>query len=137
MDTIKHIKLRWLHGTLGDVSYQLTRVQFSHLAPAKWQPAINAFRCATAMRICVDLAGVDREGIDLTVEPRRVVVRGSREVPEPSHHEGRAVQTLALEIDFGPFEREVLLPADVDVDVEAATAEQQNGLLWVYLPLKQ
>ena len=135
MDTIKHIKLRWLHGTLGDVSYQLTRVQFSHFAAAKWQPAINAFRCETAMRICVDLAGVDREGIDLMVEPRRVLVRGAREVPEPTDAEGRAIQTLALEIDYGPFEREVLLPADVDV--EAASAEQQNGLLWVYLPLKQ
>ncbi|MCA1658837.1 MAG: Hsp20 family protein [Verrucomicrobiaceae bacterium] len=135
MDTIKHIKLRWLHGTLGDVSYQLTRVQFSHFAAATWQPAINAFRCETAVRIYVDLAGVDRDGVDLTVERRRVVVRGAREVPEPTSEQGRAVQTLALEIDYGPFEREVLLPADVDV--EAATAQQENGLLCVYLPLKQ
>jgi HSP20 family protein len=135
MDPIRHIKLRWLHGTLGDVSYQLGRVQFSRVAPAKWQPAINAFRCEAAIRICVDLAGVERSMIDLTVEPRRVIVRGTREVPEPTHEEGRALQLLALEIDYGPFEREVPLPAEVDVD--RASAEQQNGLLWIYLPLKQ
>jgi HSP20 family protein len=135
MDPIRNIKLRWLHGTLGDVTYQLTRVQFARSVPARWQPAINAFRCETAVRICVDLAGVEKSEINLAVEPRRVVVRGVRDVPEPAHGEGRAVQLLALEIDYGPFEREVHLPADVDV--ERVSAEQQNGLLWIYLPLKQ
>lgn len=135
MDTIRNIKLRWLHGTLGDVSYQLTRVQFSHFAAAKWQPAINAFRCETAVRICVDLAGVDRTVIDLTVEAGRLVVRGTREAPEPTDAQGRAVQTLALEIDYGPFEREVSLPTEVDV--EGVTAAQENGLLWIHLPLKR
>jgi HSP20 family protein len=135
MDPIRHIKLRWLHGTLGDVSYQLSRVQFSRVAPAKWQPAINAFRCETAIRICVDLAGIEKSKIDLTVEPRQVIIRGARDVPEPSHGEGRALQLLALEIDYGPFEREVPLPAEVDVD--RASAEQENGLLWIHLPLKK
>jgi HSP20 family protein len=135
MDPIRNIKLRWLHGTLADVNYQVTHVQFAQFAPQKWQPAINAFRCESAVRICVDLAGVDRSSIDLRVEPQRVIVRGSREAPEPADGEGRAVQMLALEIDYGPFEREFPLP--VEVDVEKATAEQQNGLLWVYLPLKQ
>ena len=134
MDPIRNIKLRWLHGTLGDVSYQVTRVHYAQCAPQKWQPAINAFRCETAVRICVDLAGVDRSVIDLTVEPQRVIVRGDREAPEPTDDEGRAVQMLALEIDYGPFEREVPLPAPVDV--ENATAEQRNGLLWIYLPLQ-
>jgi HSP20 family protein len=133
MDPIRSIKLRWLHGTLGDVTYQMTRVQFARSVPARWQPAINAFRCANSVRICVDLAGVERSEIDLTVEPRRVVVRGTRQVPEPDG--GRAVQLLALEIDYGPFEREVHLPAEIDV--EQASAEQQNGLLWIHLPLKQ
>jgi len=40
-----------------------------------------------------------------------------------------------LEIDYGPFEREVELPAEVDV--KQARAEQENGLLWIYLPLKR
>jgi HSP20 family protein len=136
MNSFRNIKLRWLHGTVGDVTYRVTRVQFSPLAPPTWQPAINAFRCATALRICVDLAGVERSLIDLTVEPRRIVVRGTREVPEPrGDREARAVQMLALEIDYGPFEREIRLP--VEIDVEQVEAEQQNGLLWIYLPLKK
>lgn len=132
MDPIQNVKLRWLRGTLGDVT--VTRVQFWQAAPHTWQPAINAFRCETAVRICVDLAGIDRSRIDVTLEPRRVVVRGTRDAPEPTEEQGRAVQTLALEIDYGPFEREVDLPAEVDVD--RSHAEQENGMLWICLPLK-
>jgi HSP20 family molecular chaperone IbpA len=135
MDPIRNIKLRWLHGTLGDVTYQVTRVQLWRGCAHKWQPAINAFRCESAVRICVDLAGVDKSLIELTVESRRIIVRGSRETPEPAGKDERAVQVLALEIDYGPFEREVELPAEIDVG--AASAEHENGLLWIDLPLKK
>jgi len=135
MDPIKNIKLRWLHGALQDVTYELSRSQFSRFAPHAWEPAINAYRCETCIRICVDLAGVDRSLIDLTVEPRRVVIRGRRELPEPSGDEGCAQQLLAMEIDYGPFIREVPLPAEVEID--QAHAEQRNGLLWISLPLKE
>ena len=134
MDPTKNIKLRWLHGALHDISYELSRSHFSRFAHA-WQPAINAYRCETCIRICVDLAGVDRSVIDLTVETRRVLIRGTRQLPEPSHAEGHAVQLLAMEIDYGPFEREMTLPAEVEID--KAHAEQRNGLLWISLPLKK
>ena len=134
MDPIRNIKLRWRQGALHDVSYELSRSQFSRFAHA-WEPAINAYRCKTCIRICVDLAGVDRSVIDLTVEPRRVVIRGTRELPEPTHAEEHTVQLLAMEIDYGPFIREVLLPTEVEID--EAHAEQRNGLLWISLPLKE
>ncbi|PYJ29092.1 MAG: hypothetical protein DME90_06130 [Verrucomicrobia bacterium] len=62
-------------------------------------------------------------------------MRGTRELPEPTHEEGNAVQLLAMEIDYGPFIREVSLPAEVEID--KAHAEQRNGLLWISLPLKE
>src|ERR1700751_2230519 len=106
MDPIKNIKLRGLHGSLQDVTYELSRSQFSRFAHA-WEPAINAYRCQTCIRICVDLAGVDRSVIDLTGEPGGVVSRGTRDLPEPTHAEGHTVQLLAMEIDYGRFIREV------------------------------
>ena len=135
MDPIKNIKLRWLQGALHDITYELSRSQFPSFALRAWEPAINAYRCEQCIRICVDLAGVDRSLIDLTVEPRRVVIRGTRELPEPSGAEGRTVQLLAMEIDYGPFERQIDLP--VEVEVEKAHAEQRNGLLWISLPLRK
>ncbi len=135
MNTIRGIKLRWLHETLGDVTYQMTRFQLSPVGPYRWRPAINAFQCDKGLRICVDLAGVDRAQVDLTVEPRRMVLRGVRPAPEPTDEEGRAVQMIAFEIDYGPFERVVELP--LPVDVEEAKAEQRNGFLWIDLPFKK
>jgi HSP20 family molecular chaperone IbpA len=129
-ETVRRMKVRWLRHTYADLS--VSSIQFWNGAPNLWQPPINAFRCAAGVCICVDLAGVDKSLIDLTVEPRRVIIRGSRETPEPSD---QTTQVLALEIDYGPFEREVRLPAEVDV--KRARAEQENGLLWIHLPLKK
>lgn len=124
--------ISWTRGTIGN--FAVTRVQLWQPAAAAWQPPVNAFRCETAIHICVDLAGVEKSLVDLRVEPRRVILRGSRQAPEPHEKLGRAVQVLALEIDYGPFERELILPAEVDV--EQTTAEQEGGLLWIHLPLK-
>jgi len=135
MTTIRGFKLRWLHQTLGDPTYELGRLQLSPTGPYRWRPAINAFQCDKGLRICVDLAGVDRSEVELTVEPQRVVLTGVRSVPEPANNEERVLQMFAFEIDYGPFERVVDLP--VPVDVSRATAEQRNGLLWIELPFKK
>ena len=135
MENIRSIRLKRLHGQLGEVAYQLTHVQFSRFyAPETWKPDVNAYRCAECVVICVDLAGVDRGQLDLQVEPRRLMIRGQRQAPEPPHPKHKAVQILVMEIDYGPFEREVLLPADVDPD--RVTAEQRDGLVWIYLPFR-
>ncbi len=131
----QNIHLKRLHRRLGDVVYEFTRVQFSQFyVPETWSPAINAYRCPGQIIVCVDLAGVERETLDLRVERRRLQIRGRREPPEPAATGEKALQILAMEIDYGPFEREVLLPSEVDT--ESVTAEQQNGLLWIYLPLR-
>jgi HSP20 family protein len=129
MDPIRRITLRLLQSAPKDISFRLASFQF---APPTWQPAINAYRCGKGIRICVDLAGVDRKAIDLRVEPHRVVIRGERDVTEPKESSDSVVQMLAMEIDYGPFERTVELFDEVDV--EKVHAEQTNGLLWISLP---
>jgi HSP20 family protein len=135
MNTIRGFKVRWLHEAAGDATYQLTRLQFTRRSPYCWRPAINAFQCDKGLRICVDLAGVDRSQVELIVEPQRLTIRGTRDAPEPTDAEGRAVQMIAFEIDYGPFERVVALPLPVDVD--RARAEQRNGLFWIELPFQK
>jgi len=107
----------------------------SRSGPHVWRPAINAYRCEDCIRVCVDLAGVDRSDIDLTIAEQRLSIRGVRDVPEPSAEEKGAMQMIAMEIDYGPFEREVRLPDEVDV--KKVHAEQKDGLLWIHLPLKK
>jgi len=68
------------------------------------------------------------------VDERRVNLSGRRRLPSPTETGGRLLQILALEIDDGAFEREIVLPADIVPD--AVQAEQRNGLLWITLPLR-
>jgi HSP20 family protein len=129
------IRLNQLHGRLGDLVYQFTKVQFSHsTAPETWSPAVNAYRCPQGFAICVDLAGVPRESIQVEVHQRKLRIAGHREVAEPKGKEEEPVQILAMEIDAGRFAREIVLPADVESD--SVRAEYQQGYLWIYLPFR-
>jgi HSP20 family protein len=135
MDSTHTIRLRWLHGTLADATHQLGSLRFSRSGPHAWRPAINAYRCERCIRICVDLAGVDRSDIDLIIDEQRLSIRGVRDVPEPASEKKHTMQMIAMEIDYGPFEREVQLPGEVEI--KKVHAEQKNGLLWIYLPLRK
>jgi HSP20 family protein len=135
VETIRTIRLRWSQGTLYDVTSQVLQSGFPQFAPAPWQPAINAYRCEGCIQICVELAGVDKSEIDLTVQERHLSIRGVRDVPEPKDVERPTLQTIAMEIDYGAFQRDIRLPADVDI--ENVHADQKNGLLWIHLPLKK
>lgn len=127
--------LERLHSQLNEIMCQLTRMQFlQYTRPTTWAPAINAYRCESHVTIFVDLAGVDKSAIDLSVESRRVRIRGRREAPEPCGGEPKPQQVLCMEIDYGPFERVIDLTADVDT--QQVRAEQRNGLLWIHLPLR-
>lgn len=131
---IRSTYLRQLRGCAGDIAYEL-RVQYLSLHQQdRWTPAINAYRCRDTIVICAELAGVEKDRIEIHAEPRRVLLRGIRQAPEPGDCEGPATQVLALEIDQGPFEREITLPLEIDPD--QVRAEQRNGLLWIYLPVR-
>jgi HSP20 family protein len=135
MKPIRTIRLERLQGQLGEVAYQFTKIHFAGFRPpSHWRPAVNAYRCERCLRICVDLAGVDQSAFALELAPGQLTIRGRRELPEPSDAEGRAMQVLAMEIDHGHFERRIELPAGVDAG--RVTANQQNGLLWIHLPLR-
>ena len=128
-------RLERLQGQLGNIAYEMTKLHFSDFrASEAWQPSINAYRCEHCLRVCVDLAGVDRNAIELVLVPGRLTISGRRALPEPSHKEGHAMQVLAMEIDHGPFERVIDLPRSVEPG--RVTAEQRNGLLWITLPLQ-
>jgi HSP20 family protein len=132
MEHLHRIHLRQIESRLGGIAYQLTRIQFGSVTPQDWSPSINAYQCSRQVVICVDLAGVDKSQIKLSVEPRRLLLRGRRRLLAPEESEG-PLHVLAMEIDEGVFARELLLPREVDP--AGVRAEQRNGILWIWLPL--
>jgi len=96
-----------------------------------FQPHIDVMRTEDPdeLRVMVELAGVDPEDVHVVVHERALVIAGRRRRfhldCRPSYH--------LLEIEYGPFERRLGLP--VDVDPRHAEATYDRGLLVITLPI--
>jgi HSP20 family protein len=97
-----------------------------------WRPAVNVYAYADRLEVCVDLAGVSKEDVDVRVEVRRLIVRGHRSRPERGCDRPPCGRILAMEIPDGVFERVLEFPWDVNAT--QAEARQDNGWLWISLP---
>ncbi|MBV9391200.1 MAG: Hsp20/alpha crystallin family protein [Verrucomicrobia bacterium] len=102
---------------------------------------MNAFKCSSCLRVCVELAGVRPENVQVEVSAERLVIRGYRATPEPIISDEpieatrrKPVRVLTMEIHHGEFEREIELPEDLDP--ERFTTQWDNGLLWILIPRK-
>lgn len=120
-------------GKIGDIMQEmLNRSFFRYSDKGSWQPATNVYESDACYHVCVELAGVDRAQICVECpNPRLLVIHGSRANPQP-RDVCTDVSVHALEIDSGPFRREIELPEAVRVDVVEAVYEK--GYLWVTLP---
>ncbi|MFA0753152.1 MAG: hypothetical protein IMHGJWDQ_000923 [Candidatus Fervidibacter sp.] len=95
---------------------------------SRWEPAIDVCEDEEAYHIVVDVAGVEERDLDVEYHPNgTLVIRGVRRPPMTG-----AVQCLVLEIPYGAFERQILLPTSVNAD--SITATYRNGLLYIRVP---
>ncbi len=122
---------------------QLNKGYYSFYPNETWTPNVNLYESEEAYQVCVDLAGVDKEKIDIEVSEQRLILKGSRAVPTAatlgtgpaagdSEPPARKARIHLMEIDHGSFARVVELPRNVHAD--RITAEYRNGMLWIELP---
>jgi len=97
-----------------------------------WSPAVNVYELPGQLQVCVDLAGVSREQLDVSVDRGRICIRGVREAPEPREQQSGPMRILGMEIDYGPFSRDIAIPQDVVLD--RVQSKYTQGLLWITLP---
>lgn len=130
----RKVRLSNLIVRTGDVAADLNRLHFSGFqSPQGWTPEINAYRYDDRFEIWVDLAGVEKQHIQVDVLPDRMRISGERKPPLPTRDSSsQCRQVLTMEIESGRFSREIVLPTEVDRN--RVTAKQENGLLWVVLP---
>jgi HSP20 family molecular chaperone IbpA len=97
---------------------------------AGFRPRVDVFRTEDppALNVVVELAGVDPVAVELAVVDGVLVVSGRRRRPAAD-----APRYQHMEIDYGAFERRILLGDTVDAD--GAAANYEHGLLTVVLPL--
>jgi HSP20 family protein len=91
---------------------------------SQWSLMVDLFDCGAEYHVVIDLPGVDKAQINLSVAVDKLVIKGRREaefdVP------GNA-EVICLERGHGRFERVILLPDPVDADQVKAVFK--NGVL--------
>lgn len=97
-----------------------------------FRPAVDCFHTEEPheLTVVVELPGVDPETVHLAVEERTLTIAGERPRPRV---DGQVYQQI--EIEYGPFQRVVQLAEDVDV--AAASASYERGLLTITLPIAE
>lgn len=131
------IRFTRLFSMADQLAAQLQGLQFAGLQTpeAMWRPDVNVYAHEDRLEVCVDLAGVSKQEIKVEVEPRRLVVRGQRQEPDSGCEASACCRILVMEIPDGSFERVLEFP--VAVDTEMVSAKQDNGWLWITLPLQK
>lgn len=104
----------------------------SGIAPRKssgsWRPPVDVYEEPDRVVIVSEIAGMDREAIDISIEGDHVLIRGTR--PDPAVCEQRSFHEAR--IAYGAFAAEVKVP--LSIDSEHATATYENGFLTIVLP---
>ncbi|MDD3046492.1 MAG: Hsp20/alpha crystallin family protein [Candidatus Pacebacteria bacterium] len=75
------------------------------------------------------IAGVTAEELDISLEQDILIIKGERKDPATSDKEKNY---FVKECFFGPFEKEIILPKEVDTS--QIKAKMKNGLLIIRLP---
>ena len=91
-------------------------------------PAINTREGEFAYHIEVDLPGIKKEDIDISIEDKTLVISGERKFKEELKEENY----YKIESTFGKFSRSFTIPENVDI--ENIHAESKDGVLEVIIP---
>jgi HSP20 family protein len=97
-----------------------------------YRPQVDCFQSGEPpeLTVVIELPGVDPDGVQLVATGRSLIVSGER---RRMRCEGQVYNRM--EIEYGPFYREITLPEEVDP--AAARATYERGLLTVVAPVAQ
>ncbi|MGB9710507.1 MAG: Hsp20/alpha crystallin family protein [Thermodesulfovibrio sp.] len=94
-------------------------------------PNVDIFERGNELVIQVEIPGVDKQDIDLTITDDRLLIKGEIKKPEGVSEE----DYILNERSYGPFSRTINLPADVDKS--SVKANLNNGLLEIVILRKE
>jgi len=94
-----------------------------------YRPQVDVYRSEDppGLTILVELPGVDPGDVQVIASSRALLIAGERRRPKDCGHYQQ------MEIDYGPFQRQITLAEDVDPEEAAAT--YGRGILTIRLPI--
>ena len=94
--------------------------------PRVWRPPTDVYETDSHVTVKVEVAGVSSNNFVIRLHGRELIISGHR------HDPASKLSYQQMEISYGAFHTEVLLPCDVDES--QAIAEYENGFLDIFLP---
>ena len=97
-----------------------------------WTPPVDLYETANDFILTADLPGLSRDQIDISVDERKIVIRGER-VGGPG--DMPCEQFHRVERGHGRFSRAFALPEAIDV--AHVSADLKDGILTIKIPKAQ
>ena len=97
-----------------------------------FRPNVDSFHTDEPheLTVVVELPGIDPASLNLVVGERVLVIAGERQRPKV---DGGGVSYQQMEIEYGPFRRQVRLPENVDP--ARSHARYEHGVVTITLPV--
>jgi HSP20 family protein len=92
------------------------------------EPAVDVYETGDEVVIMAEIAGIGEADLELEVEGSTCVLRGERKASGG----GPKRDYRQMEISYGAFQRELLLPAEVNPD--GIRTVYKDGMLQIWLP---
>lgn len=96
----------------------------SDLERADWQPLADVYEEQSEYTVALDLPGIDRSSLDISIDENQLTVKGARPVLDRVQHR--------RETPRGNFLRSFSVPAAVSQ--KEIRAEYKDGVLLIHLP---
>jgi HSP20 family protein len=102
---------------------------FSRSLRRGFRPQVDVFRSddPPTLTVQIELPGVEPDDVQLIASSQALLIAGERRRPKDCGHYQQ------MEMDYGPFQRQITLAEDTDP--ENATATYERGILTVRLPI--
>jgi HSP20 family molecular chaperone IbpA len=102
---------------------------FSRGLRRHYRPQVDVYRSEDppTLTVQIELPGVEPGDVQLIASPQALLIAGERRRPKDSGHYQQ------MEIDHGPFQRQITLAENTDP--EEAVATYERGILTVRLPI--
>ncbi|KQC09029.1 MAG: hypothetical protein APR62_03480 [Smithella sp. SDB] len=107
-----------------DEVFHLVRPAFKNYK-CNWHPNIDVYESIEEVIVLADVAGINKEDLNIEVDRKRIKIAGIRKAIQLLHN----ARYCQAEIPHGYFERNIALPAAVDV--QSAVASYADGILVV------
>ena len=106
---------------------------FHLLAERRWRPLTDMYEVDDKVIIKVEVPGVPKDNISISIEDRRLIISGTRENPLKEcgliYHQ--------MEINYGEFERVLMLPACLDTENIKAELKEKEGFIYINISKKK